>query len=236
MPLRVATYNIRKCLGVDRRRDPRRSLAVIAALGADVVALQEADRRLGQRPAALPAELIEAETDYVALPAAENGISIGWHGNAILVRREMKAGTPRRITLPGLEPRGAVMAELTVPGMQTVTVVAAHLGLRRSDRRAQFGAIGAALEMGRDHSSEVIILGDFNEWSRLRGFEPLAGRFAVYAPGKSFHARRPLAALDRIALSSGLSLADAGVAATPLSLKASDHLPVWADVEAASTR
>jgi endonuclease/exonuclease/phosphatase family metal-dependent hydrolase len=56
--IRLASWNIRKCVGLDRRRDPHRVARVLAGIGADVVALQEADRRLGKRPAALPAALV----------------------------------------------------------------------------------------------------------------------------------------------------------------------------------
>ena len=52
--LRIASYNIRKARGLDQRRAPERIIEVINMLGADVIALQEADLRLGPRPAALP--------------------------------------------------------------------------------------------------------------------------------------------------------------------------------------
>ena len=39
--IRVATYNIHKCRGLDRRISPHRIAAVIRELDADVVALQE---------------------------------------------------------------------------------------------------------------------------------------------------------------------------------------------------
>jgi endonuclease/exonuclease/phosphatase family metal-dependent hydrolase len=73
-------------------------------------------------------------------------------------------------------------------------------------------------------------LGDFNEWSRTGGLAPLKDAFDIIAPGKSFHASRPIAALDRIALDASLELRDAGVVETDLSRRASDHLPIWADV------
>jgi endonuclease/exonuclease/phosphatase family metal-dependent hydrolase len=76
----------------------------------------------------------------------------------------------------------------------------------------------------------TVILGDFNEWSPDRGMELLAPRFEVHAPGRSFHAARPVAALDRIATSRDIELADAGVHERGVALKASDHLPVWADL------
>ncbi|MGE3746289.1 MAG: endonuclease/exonuclease/phosphatase family protein, partial [Sphingomonadaceae bacterium] len=57
--LSVASYNIRKAIGLDRRRRPERILDVIAELDADIVALQEADRRFGARVSALPFPLID---------------------------------------------------------------------------------------------------------------------------------------------------------------------------------
>ena len=69
-PLRLASYNIRAGLGTDLRRDPLRVLSAISALQADIVALQEADHRLGQRPSALPRDMIEAHTGLRPLPVA----------------------------------------------------------------------------------------------------------------------------------------------------------------------
>ncbi|TMV81146.1 metal-dependent hydrolase, partial [Thioclava sp. BHET1] len=101
--LRIASYNIRKCLGLDRRRNPERTLRVIKALGADVVALQESDRRLGPRPAALTRSIIESQSDYQPLPFATNDVSLGWHGNAILVRPGVALQDLHRLDLPSLE-------------------------------------------------------------------------------------------------------------------------------------
>lgn len=221
-PLRLASYNIRKCIGLDRRRDPGRVLDVINGIDADVVVLQEADKRLGARPAALPRRMLETHSDFVAVEMDETGLSLGFHGNAVLVRRGLTACHVQRITLPGAEPRGAVSVELG----GALRIVAVHLGLLRRDRRRQLAAIRAALP----GDMPTAILGDFNEWSAAKGLEALECGFAVHAPGRSFHAARPVAALDRVALSDGLELRDAGVVETRLSRRASDHLPVWVDI------
>ncbi|MBV1903209.1 MAG: endonuclease/exonuclease/phosphatase family protein [Marinosulfonomonas sp.] len=225
--LRLASYNIHKCVGLDRRRKPGRIVDVLNAIGADVIALQEADRRLGDRPAALPAAMIEAETDFrpVLSPGA-HAASLGWHGNAILVRKGTATENISEITLPGTEPRGA----LSVAINGRLRIIATHLGLRRSDRRQQLDHILANLAGG---TGDTVILGDFNEWSQRRGLEPLADDFAVHSPGRSFHAARPMAALDRIALSRQLALRDGGVIQTKRARVASDHLPVWVDIEVA---
>lgn len=221
--MKIATYNMRKAIGLDRRRDPGRVMDVINALEADIVVLQEADRRLGPRPAALPRSLIEAHSDLAPVPLATNNVSLGFHGNAILVRKGWEVAAPKRIDLPGLEPRGAVSVEIG----GELRVVGVHLGLMRRHRRAQIGQIRAALAAS---DMPTAILGDFNEWSATQGLEGLETGFTLYSPGRSFHAARPVAGLDRIALSFGLALDDAGVAETKRAKIASDHLPVWGDI------
>lgn len=219
---RLASYNIRKCVGLDRRRKPERILEVLNGLEANVIALQEADRRLGDRPAALSAHLIETETDFRPIPVGR-GPSLGWHGNAILVHKGLGVSDISCLDLPGTEPRGALSA--TIGG--TFRLTATHLGLRRSDRRRQAAVLATALST---RPIPAVIAGDLNEWSPSRGLEPLAQELRVISPGRSFHTARPVAALDRMALSDGLNLTDAGVFETRQSRIASDHLPVWADL------
>jgi endonuclease/exonuclease/phosphatase family metal-dependent hydrolase len=81
--LRLASYNIRKAVGLDWKRKPERILAVLDEIGADVVVLQEADKRLGLRPAAIPLGLLSTHGTYQHLDPGP-GPSLGWHGNAIL--------------------------------------------------------------------------------------------------------------------------------------------------------
>jgi endonuclease/exonuclease/phosphatase family metal-dependent hydrolase len=222
-PLRVASYNIRKARGLDQRRDPVRILNVINALGADVVALQEADKRLGARPGALCRDLIAKETDFEVAPLARNDVSLGWHGNAILLRKGLQAASVSHLDLPGVEPRGAVRIDLDGP--YRLSIIGTHLGLLRRSRLRQMRIIRDDLA----DATHAVIAGDFNEWSVSRGLEPLHA-YNVHAPGHSFHARRPVAALDRIAMSRSLTLHAAGVEQGALARRASDHLPIWADI------
>ena len=224
--LRVASYNIRKCMGLDRRRDPDRVLSVIAALGAEAVVLQEADRRMGDRPATLERDRIAAVTGLAAVDLSVNDISLGWHGNAVLLHPDMRVDAVRRLELPGLEPRGAVLVTARRGG-QALRLVAVHLGLTRAYRRRQLNVIVKAV-MGED--LPTVILGDMNEWRNDRGLEPLAPGFTVHAPGLSFHAARPVAALDRIAVNARVKVDRTGVHRDDQARIASDHLPVWADL------
>ena len=222
--LRIASYNIRKARGMDQRKDPGRVLDVINALDADVVVLQEADHRLGRRKAALSRDMIASGSDYSVVPLARNAESLGWHGNAVLIQGDIEVASVSHIDLPGLEPRGAV--NVTLSGPASFGVVATHLGLRRRDRRAQQSAICAALLQ----DLPVCIAGDFNEWSRTRGFEPFEKRLELHTPGQSFPASFAVAPLDRFAVSSDIRVMSMGVAKIPVSRRASDHLPIWCDV------
>ena len=138
--IRLASYNIRKAIGTDRQRRPDRILAVLSELDADVIALQEADRRLGARQSALPFESIAQHTPYRAVPYDVRPGGIGWHGNTILVRRDVDILDYRILELPVLEPRGAVMADLKVRGVP-LRVVGMHLDLSGLWRRKQARAI-----------------------------------------------------------------------------------------------
>ncbi|WP_250042877.1 endonuclease/exonuclease/phosphatase family protein [Phaeovulum sp. NW3] len=228
MTIRIASYNVHKCVGSDGLRDPHRAVAVINALSADIVALQEVDLRMGHRPAALPPRMIEEETDFEVVPFDRTGPnSLGWHGQTVLARRGLQVSQVHPITLPGLEPRGALALEVSEAGLPPFRLIAAHLGLRRVDRRAQLHRIGEYLVAAAPRPA--LAIGDFNEWSRKRGFEPLAG-FTVHAPAPTFPARAPFGHLDRLVLGPGLQVVRAGVLDTPLSRHASDHLPLWADV------
>ncbi|HWL59099.1 MAG TPA: endonuclease/exonuclease/phosphatase family protein [Paracoccus sp. (in: a-proteobacteria)] len=222
--LRLASYNLHKCRGMTGPHAPERNLKVIADINADVIALQEVDFRLGRRPEALPRALIEAATGLVPAvfnPTGEN--SLGWHGQTILLRPELlEQARIRRLPLPGFEPRGALA--LRLPGL---TIIAMHLGLARSSRRAQLRRIIA--QAGRFGHDRLVLTGDFNEWRDNRGLEALEPMH-VLAPGPSWPAPFPRLRYDRFAVSRGIEVLDSGVWDNEVARQASDHLPIWADI------
>ncbi len=99
--------------GTDGRRDADRILTVLHEVDADIVALQEVDRRFGRRASVLPRLLVE-EQGYQIVPLSMRPDSMGWHGNALLVRRGIEILEAEPIHLPTLEPRGAVRAVLSM--------------------------------------------------------------------------------------------------------------------------
>jgi endonuclease/exonuclease/phosphatase family metal-dependent hydrolase len=226
--IRVASYNIRKSVGQDWRRDPDRVLEVLAEIDADIVALQEVDRRFGSsRASSLSPHAIDEQTPYKPVIFGIRPESLGWHGNAILVRKNFEVGRHCRIELPCLEPRGAVLADIAAEG-RTLRVVAMHLGLMKHWRQRQARALLDYLE-SLEEGMPTVMLGDLNEWSTTGGcFEQFAQHHHVVDPGPSFHAKRPFVSLDRIITSPHLQTEASGVHISPKARIASDHLPVWA--------
>jgi endonuclease/exonuclease/phosphatase family metal-dependent hydrolase len=227
--IKLASYNIRKALGTDRVRNPLRILKVLQEVDADVIALQEADRRFGSRAAVLPQVLLEHHSDYVAVPLDVQHDSIGWHGNAILVRRGITVLHHDIIHIPCLEPRGVVTATLeTATG--PLTVFGMHLDLSGLWRARQARAIVALAGAAR-MANPTVLMGDLNEWRANAGcLREFARHFAILDCGPSFHSRRPVGRLDRIMHCDRLVLAGCGVHRSPLAAQASDHLPVWAEL------
>jgi len=229
--IRVASYNMRKAIGTDRRRRPERTIEVLNELAADVVALQEADRRFGSRASAIPPAMLAERSHYLPVEIDTRAGSIGWHGNALLVRKGIEVREHHLFRLPSLEPRGAVLAELILDGT-LLRVVGMHLDLSGLWRRQQAQAILAHLHE-RDGEPPTVLMGDLNEWSTRGGCLREFGADHDFAPcGQSFHARRPIAALDRIMVSRDLKVVAAGVHRTQCSRRASDHLPIWAELSA----
>lgn len=226
----IASYNIHKCVGVDKRYDPGRVTQVIGEIGADIIALQEADRRYGDREGTLDLYELERRCGLMPIPLSPTAKGHGWHGNMVLVR-EGKVRDIHQMNLPGVEPRGALVVDVDLDH-GPLRVIAAHFGLLRRCRRRQAQAIlEAALE--RD-PRPTLFVGDLNEWrsgkgSSLHALDPLFGPLTAALP--SFPSRFPMLALDRILGHPHHIISSIEVHDTPLARLASDHLPLKARVD-----
>lgn len=230
--IKVASYNMRKSIGTDRRRRPERTLQVLNEIDADIIALQEADRRFGTRAAVLTAALLAEHSDWKAVPVNLRARSMGWHGNALLVRKSATILDCAPLHLPALEPRGAVMADIEIGG-QAIRVVGMHLDLSGLWRRRQAAAILAELA-ARERRLPTVMMGDLNEWTANGGcLRDFGERFAFAETGKTYHARRPMARLDRIMVTGDIAIAGSGTHESLQARTASDHLPIWAELRVA---
>lgn len=225
--MRVASYNIRKAVGLDWKRDADRIMRVLQEIDADVVVLQESDKRIGQRAGVLSIEQMQKELGYDLADLSVRPQSHGWHGNAILYRKGMmNLNMAKRLELPTLEPRGAVSALLSDPKIEVVGV---HLGLTRRTRIKQLAALKHHVDAA-DHP--VLIAGDFNAWRYDAGIaDTLGSGYEMIIPGNSFHAARPVAALDRFILKGAVDHLRSHVHHSINAARASDHLPIVIDLD-----
>ena len=170
--VRVVTYNIHTCVGVDRRYDPGRIGAVLREIDADIACLQEVGvrRRIG-RQADQWAYLGQVTGCRVITAASvrEHGRRFG---NAILTHFPVLAAYSIDLTVAGHPPRSAIDADLLV-GDRVLRVIATHFGLRAAERRLQanrlMAALGRAEAANRSPADAVLLMGDLNEWRGRAG-------------------------------------------------------------------
>lgn len=223
-PLLVASWNIHKGVGADRRRDLFRTAEVMQEIAPDIIALQEADRRFGDRSGLLDLEHVRSQCGLLPVLPDTPGPSHGWHGNLIFVRGA-RVEQIHPLPLPGFEPRGALLADLSFRG-QPLRVVGIHMGLLPASRRAQAHALLDRLS--RLPPRPTLVMGDMNEWRTgpNASIAALARLFDAPPPVRSFPARLPVLPLDRMMATRDLRLSALAAHDTPLARRASDHLPI----------
>lgn len=132
------------------------------------------------------------------------------------------------LSIAPYEPRGAVVADLSVRGLRT-RVITTHLGLRPRERARQHATLGTL--MTEHGETPAVLMGDFNSWwpdlPALRALGPRLGRRLSPA---SFPAHLPVLALDRIWAMPELFIGPVRAHKSSLARQASDHLPVVADL------
>ncbi len=222
--LRVASYNIHSCVGADGRHDPDRVARVIDELDADVIGLQEVDARYHVEHGLDQIDYLGRATGLGAVSGPTLERHRGRYGNGLLTRRPILSLRRIDLSVAAREPRGALDVELACDG-GSVRVVVTHFGLGARERRAQAQRLLAQLEPLGD--GLLVVLGDFNEWLPARpSVRVLDTRLGRSRAVRSFPARWPLLALDRIWVRPHAVLQEVRAHRTRTARAASDHLPV----------
>lgn len=235
--IRVATYNVHRCRGLDRRVDVGRIAEVIGRLDADVVALQEIYR--GDVPHDERADQVAyiARTLGYHFAFGQNRLFRGMpYGNATLSRLPIVRRENYDITWHANERRGCLRADLRTRA-GTLHVYNVHLSTRYFSRPHQARRL-LSVDVLRHPTltGPRVVVGDFNEWTRgvatrLMGstFESvdvrLLGRRRTY-PGVF-----PILHLDHFYYDRSLRLRSFRLERSRLALVASDHLPLVAEFE-----
>jgi endonuclease/exonuclease/phosphatase family metal-dependent hydrolase len=226
--LRIVTYNIHGCVGVDRRYDPARIAAVLREIDADILCLQEVDPRGGRAVHRDQAAYLAEATGRSLVAAAARGR--GRFANAILTRFAPLATRAIDLAVPGYEPRGAIDVDLMI-GNRILRVVATHFGLHAGERRLQahrlITALGEPGAIGSGIADAVVLVGDLNEWrGRAGGVAALDRCLGPSATPRTFPSWLPVFPLDRIYAFGPAALREVEVYRSPLARLASDHLPL----------
>jgi endonuclease/exonuclease/phosphatase family metal-dependent hydrolase len=237
--IRLVSYNVHKCVGgLDRRYDPTRIAAVIAAAEPDVVLLQEvAQKGLWYRHE----RQVDVLGDALGMPHRSYAVNVrfgprrGEYGNAILSRVPIADTENLDLTIAGRKARSALHAELRLPlpdgGSRTVHLFDLHLGLGEAERRAQLQRfLGMRATTAIHARTPVVVAGDFNDvWGTLgKGLLAPAGFVGPARPPRTFPAWAPVRALDSLYVRGGIELLQLERGRGHTARAASDHLPLIA--------
>ena len=231
--LRIATYNIHRCRGLDRRTIPSRIAEVLREIEADVVALQEV---IGAGPAgAGQAEEIGAAVGMGWVMTTVRHLRNHLFGNVVLSRFPIVHHSHYDLSWRTCEPRACQRADLDLGQGRTLHVYNVHLGTAVLERRYQAPRLASFVH---DHrvTGPKIILGDFNEWMRGLATKTLSSLFDSVDIHTHLQRRRtypgifPLLHLDHIYYEGHVEIRGVELPRTRKALMASDHLPLVANV------
>ena len=245
MRLRVLSYNIHRCIGVDRRFRPERVVSVLRHYQADVVLLQEVDEGVPRSRELNLAREIAGAAEYPFFALGHNvSLRKGWYGNATLSRFPIRRDRNIDLTVGRRKRRGCqhTTLELPPPGREAeprrLDVFNLHLGLSAREREVQLGLLVDSEELATLGGGDCCLVGgDFNDWRSLLaptftgdlGFDSATRlKRGVMRTYPSFSPRGPL---DRLYFRGGLRLRAAWTCRLQVSRVASDHLPIVADFD-----
>ncbi len=232
MKLRIATYNVHRCRGLDGRTNPARIAEVIRAIDADVVALQEV---VGAGPSSAGhAEQLGALLGMGWVMAPTRHLRGSLYGNVVLSRLPIRHHSQYDLSWKTCEPRGCQRVDLAI-GDETLHLYNVHLGTAVFERRYQASRLIAMLHDKRVGTPKIV-LGDFNEWMRGRATAMLSERLRSVDLRAHLKRRRtypgvfPVLHLDHIYYDGEVDVTHVELPRTRMALIASDHLPLVADV------
>ena len=234
---RVATYNIHKCRGFDRKTSPDRIQAVIQELQADILCLQEVvDAPEGPRIFDQAREIARAFPEYSWCFGANRGLRGGQYGNMALTRFPIRSWRNHDLTHQKREERGVLQVDIEIGAGQALHVFNIHLGTSYTERRSQADLLFSSDVLGQEALSDPrLVVGDFNEWTTGLTTRLLRGSFKTFRPQHGFRFPRtypgmlPLLSLDHYYYEPPLELEQARLWRSRKALIASDHLPLIAD-------
>jgi len=233
---RIATYNVHKCVGLDRRCKPARIAEVLQEIKPDVVGLQEVLSIENGSKEQHQAEFLASELGMHLAMGDVRQLRGGLYGNAVLSRFPVRAFCRFDLSVPGREQRGCLRSDILLPGGEVLHLFNVHLGTDFMERRHQARKlVEHELIRSRDLEGPRIVLGDFNEWipglaSQLLRAEFTSADIRLHLrPGRTYPGVFPVLHLDHIYYDDDLIVEHVALRRSLKALIASDHLPLYAD-------
>jgi len=236
--LRIVTYNVHKCRGLDRREHPLRIAEVLRETGADIIALQEVLSIENSARERNQARFIAEELEMSYHIGENRRLHGGAYGNVTLSRLPLeRAPENYDITWNMRERRGCLRTDFSIGG-RMLHVFNIHLGTAFIERRHQARKLlSQEILDNPELKGARVVLGDFNEWTHGLASRLLASR--LESADVRYHLKRartypgvlPFLHLDHIYYDKTLRLKKLTLHRTRTALVASDHLPLVADFE-----
>lgn len=231
--VRVATYNIHRSRGMDRRTRPERIAAVLATIDPDIVALQEVIGPGLTGPG--HAEELGAALGMGWIMAPTRELRRHQFGNVVLSRFPIRDHSQCDLSWKTCEPRCSQRVAVDLGDAGLLQVYNVHLGTALLERRYQAPKVAHWIDDRRVRDPKIV-LGDFNEWGRGLVADVLAERLRSIDLYPHLKRRRtypgffPVLHLDHIYFSGNIEILRVELPRTRLALVASDHLPLVADI------
>lgn len=238
-PMRILTYNVHACVGMDGQLSPDRIARVVAQSGAEIVCLQELDvfrHRSGNRDQA------HAIAEYLEMT---HQFHPAWHieqeqfGNAILTRLPMRVvkAKPLHHHKQDRSRRSALWVEIDIDDQTSLQVINTHLSIYPIEQRIQAKQlleewVQPALLLG-----PVVLCGDFNarpSSTTCKTFQQSlydVESFDSNPTHPTLFSPFPLTRVDHIFVSDGLKPSSNMVMQSRLAKVASDHLPLMSSIK-----
>jgi endonuclease/exonuclease/phosphatase family metal-dependent hydrolase len=216
--LKIMTYNVRHCAGMDIVVNYDRTASVIALQRPDVIALQELDSMTGRSGHQDQLGELASRTGYHPVFGAAIEFDGGQYGVGFLTR-EIPLST-KRIPLPGEEPRVLLVVEL-----EDYVIACTHLDLEEAQRMTSVPLI---VEEAQRWQKPFLLAGDWNDEPGSKLLELMTQYFTVLSDDEeTYPADEPTECIDYVAAFNGRAeTIESLVIDEP---EASDHRPlvVW---------
>lgn len=239
-PLQLMTWNIHRCIGLDRRFAPERVIETIKYYQPDVVFLQEVDRGVARSKRLYLDHYLAEALDYPYHTWSQaHVLKEGSYGNATLSRYPISKRRVLDLRVNKKKRRNCLYTRIKFPSRRQLHAFNWHLGLSAAERQQQVERLlqsDTLRDLPDRHA--VVLAGDTNDWRNLlyhgsgleeAGFDAWS-EHGRRKPIRTFPSPNPMGALDKYFWRGSMKVTAVHSSRMKVARAASDHLPLLADI------